>query len=44
VKITDLVMVADIMAMEPAIVDIAKADNRFETLVAAWAALIPQGN
>ncbi|UCC87187.1 MAG: fasciclin domain-containing protein [Anaerolineales bacterium] len=38
VKITDTVMIADIMAMEPTIVDIAVADDRFESFVAALAA------
>jgi uncharacterized surface protein with fasciclin (FAS1) repeats len=35
--ITDMVMIDDIMEMEPTIVDIAVADDRFETLVAALA-------
>jgi uncharacterized surface protein with fasciclin (FAS1) repeats len=36
--ISDMVMIDDMMAMEPSIVDIAVADDRFETLVTALAA------
>jgi uncharacterized surface protein with fasciclin (FAS1) repeats len=37
-KITDMVMIDDIMAMSPTIVDNAAADSRFETLVTALTA------
>jgi len=38
VEITDTVMIDEIMGMGPSIVDIAVADDRFETLVTALAA------
>jgi uncharacterized surface protein with fasciclin (FAS1) repeats len=38
VQVTDMVMIDDIMKMNPTIVDIASADDRFETLVTTLAA------